>query len=301
MGLSRTSSATATTLGMAFVRILPNRNSLQDRATFSSNTVATSVNELAFRCPAVSRVATAPYPRGMASIDPATTTAAINFFHGFQLPTIFIAGVSLAGLFAMTEGVNNTSVMSKLQVFLLRLYHITSLLSLCLSLSSIVTSTTATTLLLLSDFSIIPQYEQKMGLDAYQFLRSNLNFEFLYTRWSFLVSVTFLIVSTTIRMLLQFELFKPKRRLAGWSCVSTMTGILAFIIGYSNTTQHCWPHFWGLTQEIFHIIWKRAFFNRQPMFIASMVSFSIGMMLTIRFLMPASVDHDQLADHDRFT
>jgi hypothetical protein len=298
MGLSQT----ATTLAMSFVRPMQKSNVvLQNRAMLSSNTLATSISNFHFRCPTSSRLVAAAHPVGMTALDPATTTAAINFFNGSQLPVIFIAGASLAGIFAMTEGVNNTNRMSKLQVFLLRLYHLTSLLSFCLSLSSLVTSRTATTLLLLSDFSMVPQNQQKLGLDAYQFLRSNLNFEFLYTRWSFLISVPFLIVSTTIRMLLQFELFKPKRRLAGWSVVSTMTGLLTFIIGYSNTTQHCWPSLWGLTQEIFHIIWKRAYLNRQPMFLASVVSFGIGIVLTTRFLLPGAVKYDQLADHDRYT
>jgi len=237
----------------------------------------------------------------MTILDPATTTAAINFFHGNQLSAILVAGASLAGIFAMTEGVNDTSGMDKLQIFLLRLYHVASLLSFCFSLSSIVTSTTATTLLLLSEFSMVSKVDMKMGLDAYHFLRSNMNFEFLFTRWSFLVSVACLVVSTTIRMLLQFELFKPKRRLAGWSVVSTMAGVMTFLIGYANTTQHCWPSFWGLTREIFQIIWKRAYLNRQPMFLASLVSFAIGTVLTIKFLMPGAVEHDRVADHDRYT
>jgi hypothetical protein len=286
---------------MAFLRPIQNGNTIQNRAVFSPNTITKTVSNFDFSYPTPSRVVATAHPQAMAALDPAITTAAINFFNGSQLPAIFIAGASLAGIFAMTEGVNNTSSMSKIEVLLLRLYHVTSLLSFCLSLSSVVTSTTAKTLLLLSDFSMIPQDKQRLGMDAYQFLRSNLNFEFLYTRWSFLVAVPFLFVSTTIRMLLQFELFRPKRRLAGWSVISTMTGMLTFIMGYSNTTQHCWASFWGLTQEIFQIIWKRAYFNRQPMFLASVVSFSIGILLTARFLMPSAVKHDQLADHDRYT
>jgi len=288
---------------MAFVRPLQNSAVLQDRAWSSLSTRTTIVNGANFEYRTASRTAASAHPSGMIPVNPAMTAASINFFTGSQLPAIFIAGASLAGIFAMTDGVNNvnnTSAMTKLQMLLLRVYHITSLLSFCLSLSSLVTSTTATTLLLQSDYSMIPS-KQKLGLDAYQFLRSNLNFEFLYTRWSLLVSVPLLFVSTTIRMLLQFELFKPKRRLAGWSVISTMTGLLTFIIGYSNTTQHCWPSLWGLTKEIFDIMWKRAIVNRQPMFLASLVSFGIGIVLTARFLMPAAVNHDQLADHDGYT
>ena len=286
---------------MAFVGPAKNSNTLRYRNGFSPNSIATAAGNLHFHSPRSSRLVTSAFSNGMVPVDPEVTSAAISFFNGSRLPAIFVAGASLAGIFAMTEGVNNTYSMSKLQIFLLRLYHVTSLLSFCLSLSSVVTSTTATTLLLLSDFSMVDRNVHKVGLDVYQFLRSSLNFEFLYTRWSLLVSVPFLFISTTIRMLLQFELFKPKRRLAGWSLLSTMTGVLTFLIGFSNTTQHCWPSFWGLTQEILHILWKRAYSNRQPMFLASALSFSVGIMLTIRFLMPSAVKHDQLADHDRYT
>lgn len=285
---------TATTLATAFVSPLQSaKNSLQSRALFSPNSMTTCTKTFDFT------TASSLIAHPMAVVDPSTTAAAIRFFQGSQLPAVFVAGASLAGLFAMTDGINNIRSMSKIQIFLLRLYHVTSVLSFCLSLSSLVTSASATTLLLLSDFAMVPQ--ASMGIDAYQFLRSNLNFEFLFTRWSLLVSVPFLVVSATIRMLLQFELFRPKRRLAGWSVVSTMTGLVCFLMGYANTTQHCWPSVWGLTQETLLIFWRRAVVNRQPMFLGSLFSFGLGILLTLRFLMPSSVRHDQLADHDGYT
>lgn len=284
-----TSSRAARSLTMAFVG--PHRNSstaLYGRQAVSPSTLPIATKAL--NVPTQSSTS-------MAALNPSIHGAAVNYFQSSQLPTIFIAAASLVGLFAMTEGVNNIRSMTKFQIFLLRLYHVTSLLSLCLSLSSLVTSTSATTLLLLSDFSTASY----SGMDVYHFLRSNLNFEFLYARWSFLISVPFVIVSTTIRTLLQFELFKPARKLAGWSVASTMTGVLCFILGYTNTTQNCWPSFWGLTQETLRIVWRRAVCNRQPMFIASVVSFVVGMLLAIRFLLPSTVTHDQLADYDGYT
>mmetsp|Transcript_6597 Transcript_6597/g.18931 ORF Transcript_6597/g.18931 Transcript_6597/m.18931 type:complete len:310 (-) Transcript_6597:1374-2303(-) len=309
MGLPTASSRAAAALAAAFVGPSPyihsNGGGLRDGAIFSP-IVADRIRNLNYNQPFASgyftgRTMAKAHRQALILLDPTITTAAINFFKGMQFPAILVAGASLAGLFAMTEGVNDTSGLSKLQIFLLRLYHVTSLLSFCLSLSSIVTSATASTLLLLSEFSMVPKVDVKLGLDAYQLLRSNMNFEFLFTRWSFLVSVAFLFTSTAIRMLLQFELFKPKRRLAGWSVISTMTGVLTFIMGYANTTQHCWPSFWGLTREIFQIIWKRACINRQAMFLLSLASFAIGTLLTIKFLMPGTVEHDQLVDTDRYT
>jgi len=239
----------------------------------------------------------------MTLIDPTSTTAAINFFNGTQLLAILIVGLSLMGIFAtsMTENANNTHGLSKLQMFLLRLYHLSSLLSFCLSLSSIVTSATATTLLLQSDFSMVSKNNIKNGIDVFHFLKSNMNFEFLYVQWASLVSVIVFIIATTMRILLQFELFKPKRKLAGWGVVMTMTGFISFIIGYINTTQSSWTSFGGLTKELFNIIWKLAYVKRQPMFIVSLISSAIGILLTIKFMMPSAAKHDQLVDNDRYT
>ena len=270
------------------------------------------------------------------NIDPSTKDAALGYFRVTQLPATLIAALSLIGLFALTENVNNTSELSKLHIFLLRLYHLTSLLSFCLSLLSIITSVSASTLLCVSDFSMIAS--KGTVIDVYHFLNSSMEFEFLFSRWSFLVSVAFFFLSTTMRMVLQFELFKySKRKLAGCGVLSTMTGFISFLIGYINTTQkNC--SFFLLTQQVFKvkvllvtlshsfiaatlvtanhvflllriailfkikkIILKCAFINRQPMFILSSISFAIGSLLTIRFLMPDAVEHDQLIDHDRYT
>jgi hypothetical protein len=36
------------------------------------------------------------------------------------------------------------------------------------------------------------------------------------------------------------------------------------------------------------------------MFIASLISFAIGTLLTIRFVMPGDIEHDQLTDNNRY-
>jgi len=292
MGVPISSSSYARTmLGKAFVRA----SSFKDRSMIFQPTTGTHTRTI------ITRFTTRPI--SMTLIDPTTTTAAVCFFNGTQLPAILIAGLSLMGIFAtsMNKNANSTHGLSKLQMFLLRLYHLSSLLSFCLSLSSIVTSTTATTLLLQSEFSMVSKNNMKAGIDVYDFLKSNLNFEFLYVQWASLVSIIVFIMSTTMRILLQFELFKSTRKLAFSSVVWTMTGFITFIIGYINSTQSSWTSFWGLTKEIFNIIWKCAYVKRQPMFIASLSSFAIGILSMIKFMMPSAAEHDQLVDHDRYT
>ena len=50
------------------------------------------------------------------NIDPSTKDAALGYFRVTQLPATLIAALSLIGLFALTENVNNTSELSKLHV-----------------------------------------------------------------------------------------------------------------------------------------------------------------------------------------
>jgi hypothetical protein len=191
-------------------------------------------------------------------LDPAAKAAAISFFNGIRVPATLIAGTSLAGLFTLAKDVRDTSGMTKLKIVLLRTYHVLSLFSLCLSLTSVLTSTTATTLLLLSKHqivaSVVPTTRAAAAgnesMDVYHFLRSSMDFEFVYTRWAFLLSIVCFLSSTTVRMLLEFDLDKPKRRLAGWCVLSTMGGVISFILSYANMTQNCWPSLWAMTKDI---------------------------------------------------
>jgi hypothetical protein len=183
---------------------------------------------------------------GMGVLNPATEAACISFFEGIKTPATLIAGSSLVALFTMTKDVKQTYGMSKIQIVLLRVYHVLSLLSLCLSLTSVLTSQAATTLLLLNDNHVLA----KKGMDAYHFLRTSMNFEFVLTRWSFLTSIILFLCSTTFRMIIEFALFTRKRRLAGTMVVSWMAGILGSILSYANTTQNSWPNFWCMTKEV---------------------------------------------------
>jgi hypothetical protein len=182
----------------------------------------------------------------MGVLNSVTEAACLSFFEGIKTPATLIAGSSLVALFSMTRDVEQTYSMSKIQIVLLRVYHALSLLSFCLSLICVLTSQAATTLLLLGDNHVLG----KTGIDAYHFLRTSMNFEFVLTTWSFLTSIILFICSTTFRMIIEFALFKRKRRLAGTMVISWMAGILGSIVSYTNTTQKSWPNLWCMTKEV---------------------------------------------------
>ena len=108
--------------------------------------------------------------------------------------------------------------------------------------------------------------------------------------------------STMTRLLLEFELYKSARKIAGWGVVWAMLGVQSFLISYVNTTQHSWLSLLGLTKEVISILWSRArSYHQYPMMVCSACCFSIALVLCIVFLFPPSIHHDQLSENDRYT
>jgi hypothetical protein len=131
----------------------------------------------------------------------------------------------------------------------MRLYHVCSLLSFCLSLTTVLSSQAATAFLLNPQ----PITTKLAAADAYQFLRNNMNLEFLVTRWAFINSILFFLKSTCFRMILEFELFSKKSRLtAGVMVVSLMTGVVLAMLSYINLSSAAsqWPNLWEMTREL---------------------------------------------------
>jgi hypothetical protein len=153
--------------------------------------------------------------------------------------------------------------MSKMKIVILRVYHVLSLLSVCLSLTSVVTSQAGTALLLVNENQHVVASK---SIDAYTFLRTHMHFEFIMTRWSFIMSILLFLLSTTIRMILEFGLFTRTRRLAGTMVVSSMAGFISFLLSYVNTSRvTTWPNLWCTTKEVALLLFHRARMNRYPL------------------------------------
>lgn len=288
----------------------------------------------------LSQVVSPPTALGASALlTPAAQSACISFFEGIKIPATLLAGSSFVALFSMTEHTKETYGMFKMQIFLLRMYHVLSLLSFCLSLISVLTAQSATTLLLLGENHKLAtegmnvyEFLGSKGMDAFEFLSSTMKFEFLVTRWSFFSSFLCFMCSTTLRMIVEFALFTKTRRLAGTMVVSWMAGIIGSGISYVNSAHASKLTYWSMTKDVAvvspttrvnpkrsatcdfdspftllcrthkrQMLWNRAYVSRFPFQIAAMTSFAIAVVTFLVFLLPQSVEHDQLSDLDRYT
>jgi hypothetical protein len=171
--------------------------------------------------------------------------AALGFFGGVRIPASLIAGTSLGALFSMTDRARNPEGLNKLVV---RIYHSAAFCSLYLSLLAIVMCTTGSTLVLLQKYDT-----GKTHIDVYHFLRSCFNLEFILTRFTFLVSINTLLVTIMTRILLEFDLLKPKNRKAGVAVTCLMASMITSLISYINSTLNCWPNLLAMGKEIIEV------------------------------------------------
>jgi hypothetical protein len=197
--------------------------------------------------PSVGMMGTGRIATALNGMSPPIADACFTFFETLKVPSTLIAGASLASLFTFTSEVQETYNFSKLQVMLLRVYHMFSLLTFCFSITTLLTSQSATTSILLA--SNRPLASKSVD-DALSFLRSNMNFEFLVARWTFGMSILSFFLSTTFRMFVEFGLFARTRRTAGTMVASMMSGVLCFLLSFANHSQAGLPGLWSSTKEV---------------------------------------------------
>lgn len=224
-------------------------------------------------------------PTALAAVPAAAyQQAALGFFNGIRFPSTLIAGSSVAALFCLTKQSKDTSGMSPLEVKVLRAYHIISLLQFCLSMTAVCMSTTGCTLLLLTS-----KFSQTEYSDIYHFLRGDINFEFVLTRWSFFSSLALFLAGVACRVLLEMDLLKPERKITGLLVVFTMSGVLSGILSNINLTLNCWPNLIGMTKEVIQLLAARLMQNRGPLQLISLGSF-VGVFVCLVKILSSSMD-----------
>jgi len=191
-------------------------------------------------------------------------SAAISFFDSVRTPSTLVGGQAIAALFAITTMVRDPRKLSRTEVFLLRLYHIVSLLSLCLSIVTIITSTSASTMLLVGN-----QKNFSKAKDVFAFLNTQMQYEFLITRWSFFSSLLLFLIGIANRALLEFQLLEEKRRIAGAFLICSMGSLMSFLVSYINRTlMGPQANFFVLTIDVFKVSIEHSVRSNAPMFIA---------------------------------
>lgn len=168
------------------------------------------------------------------------TQSAVGFFGSIRLPSTLLAGSALATLFSLT----NVDSCKRSEKAILDAYHGVSFVAFLMAVISIVTTTIATTSLLLGKHNA-------MAADTYHFLKREFNFEFVLTRWSFLTSLMSFLTSVGLRTLFEFKLLKRPRLAGSFGCL--FGGILAFLIAHINRTLNCWPNLFLMTCEVLQL------------------------------------------------
>lgn len=77
-----------------------------------------------------------------------------------------------------------------------------------------------------------------------------MDFEFTMTRWAFLTSIFCFLSAATSRVVLEFDLWTKKRRLAGCMVFSKMTAVLSLLLSYVNTSLHGWNNLWEMGKDV---------------------------------------------------
>jgi len=181
------------------------------------------------------------------------TGAALGFFGGIRTPASLLAGSSLAIMFTLVQKADRINEkLSRLERIVFVLYHILALMAFVLAMSVIVITTAAsTTLLMGGSFNA-------EGISAHVFLTREMNFDFVVSRWSFMVSNLTFLGAVLGRTLLEFDLLKKDRRTGGMLVICSIGGLMAHLISYVNTSPGSSSSIVHTTGEVFRLLLNRA-------------------------------------------
>ena len=178
---------------------------------------------------------------------------AVAFFSSVRISATFFAGSSLAAIFTLkNEAFDLASTverhkMSRLERRTIKFYHLMSVMAFVLSINTIATCTTACT-------SVLHRGINPVAESPYRFLTNEFHYEFIMTRWSFLVSIFCFLGMLTSRLLIEFGLLeynggendRTKREVAILT-VSSIIALAASMMSYVNENLWCWNSLAGMT------------------------------------------------------
>jgi hypothetical protein len=212
------------------------------------------------------------------------TATSLSFFTSIRIPSALIAGASLSSLFSLTNEVDALKVgkVTNIEIFLLRLFHGLSLLSLLLSLNTIVSTTVAATTLLLGQHN-------GLAVNAYVFMNREIRYEFVTARWSFFSSLLAFIGSIAVRCFLEFDLKSKSRKRIALVVAFSTTALLTHLISYINSSLHCWKNLGEMSLDVFRLVLSRAWKNRKVLDLVSSALSIAAVVTAFLSLIPKSL------------
>jgi hypothetical protein len=90
---------------------------------------------------------------------------------------------------------------------------------------------------------------------GYMLLKRSFEYEFVMTRWSYLVSLLAFIVAVTNRILFEFQLFTSSeaRKQMGIAVCLLMSGLVLHLVSFLNSTLYCWKNMGGMTIALIRV------------------------------------------------
>lgn len=173
------------------------------------------------------------------------TSGALAFFNGIRVTSALIAGSALAALFALVKRYQQEDK-NKTDRILLRIFHACALFAYLLSVTAVISSTTANTTLLMGKFD-------PMATSVYYFLKREMEFEFVLTRWCFLSSVLNFLTAIGSRVMLEFDLMTAERRLERGILITSFTAMIAHLLSVINRSLNCWPNLMAMTIDLLRV------------------------------------------------
>lgn len=228
--------------------------------------------------------------RGGAAVAAAATNSAVpknfysdalGFFGSVRTPATFLAGSSLAAIFSLKDVTGDALLssaeaiceqrLSTLEKFAVKFYQATCLFAFLLSLNATVTATVAHTSILHGGFD-------PMASTAYALMKREFEYEFVFVRWSFLMSIFCFLGMVASRILIEFRLLRSgneneetSRRDAAAVVAYSFGALAANQLSNVNSTLWCWNSLIGMTGHLARMIGKRAFVERRPLDVVSIL------------------------------
>lgn len=152
---------------------------------------------------------------------------------------------------------------------MIKSYHFFSLIAFLLSLNTVVIATIAHTSILHGRFNEVAE-------TAYMLMKREFEYEFVSVRWSFLTSIFMFLGMVTSRILIDFGLVKKGRILCARKdmamlTVCSMGALASHLLSYVNQSLWCWRSYPRMTVYLGQLIMQRAFAERKPLQILSVL------------------------------
>lgn len=204
------------------------------------------------------------------------SSSASGYFGSIRIPATLITGNSLGFLFVFKHiSLENKTTLEK---FVLRLYHACVLFAFGLALTTVIISTSAYVSMLHGRYN-------PYATTAYEMMRREFDYEFSITRWCFLVSLLNFIGAVTTRVIIEFELLSPEKRLYLYALLAFMTSVTTNVLSYINRTMYCWGSLLGLTIHVMKLSFESLTNgDTSPLQLVSFASGLVAFLLIIKIL-----------------